>query len=184
MTSLTTEHIKKETTNIMGLFKVSRDLNAFLAELQDKGCSENEISLIMSQNTKNAFYSYRNEEAPEVTTDINNKAPEGFLAGAVTGGAIGAVIGGLTLTGSLLIPGSQVLLLGPAIGAIAGGAAGGTAGGLVGLLAGMGIPEIEAHFYKDAVDNEENILVVVKAPKDQEKVIKDVFKRYDPEKMA
>lgn len=180
MNSQVADYIKKDTKNVMGLFKATRDLNGLVTELQQIGCSPDDISVIMSNQTKDTYFNHN--EAPEVVTKLENKAPEGFTAGAFAGGTIGAIIGGLTLTGSLLVPGSQVLLLGPALGVIAGGAAGSAAGSLIGALIGFGIPEVEAKFYKDAVDQEENVMIVVRALKGSEDRINDTLKKYDPEK--
>ena len=101
----------------------------------------------------------------------------------MAGGVLGAIIGGLTLTGSLLIPGAQLLLLGPAIGALGGLAAGAATGGLVGWMVGMGIPEVEAKFYQDAVDRDENVLLVVDARKEDTHAVQDVFKRFNAQKV-
>lgn len=119
MATTTQEVTKKDTKNVLGLFKASRNINGLIGELTQKGITQDDLSVIMSEGTRNNHFNQ--EISPEVITELKNKAPEGFTTGALVGGAIGAIVGGLTLTGSLIIPGSQVLLLGPALGAISGG---------------------------------------------------------------
>lgn len=169
----------QSTKNVMGLFRPETNFQSMFNELQQSGYTADDYSVIMSEHTRNQHFNSSGADQPEVTTQLNNKAPEGFTTGAMVGGALGALIGGLTLVGSLVVPGSQLLLFGPAVGALTGLATGAAAGGLIGALVGMGIPEIEAKFYQDAVDKDENILVVVNSRLDDANRIEDLFKRYD-----
>lgn len=177
----TMQHEKTDHKNVMGIFAPSTDFTTLFNDLRTRGYDKEDVSVIMSQATQDRYFA--GGQNPEVTTKLEDKAPEGFTRGAVAGGILGAIIGGLTLTGSLFIPGAQVLLLGPAIGAISGLAAGAATGGLAGWLIGLGIPEVEAKFYHDAIDRDENVLVVVNARKEDQHVIEDAFKRFDAKKV-
>ena len=87
----------------------------------------------------------------------NTKAPEGAIAGAGAGGALGALLG----IGALSIPGAGALLAaGPILAALSGAAAGAALGGVAGAVVGMGIPEIEAKRYEGKIAGG-NILIAV-----------------------
>ena len=122
----------------------------------------------MSETTRDSYFSAQE----------SNKAPEGLTVGGISGGLLGALIGGLTLIGNVVAPGAGFLVAGPLVGAITGGAIGAATGGLIGALVGAGIPEHEAKFYEDALKKEGNILLVAHVPHEQAKDVRDVFHRY------
>ncbi len=73
------------------------------------------------------------------------KAPEGAVAGAGTGGLVGAALGWLAGIGSLAIPGAGPLVAaGPILAGLGGMGLGAAVGGTAGALVGYGIPEFEA----------------------------------------
>ena len=85
-------------------------------------------------------------------------AAQGTVTGALIGGGLGAIVAGLTATGSIAaIAGTgglaMPLVAGPLAAALAGLGAGGAAGGIVGALVGAGIPEHRARQYNDRLDN-------------------------------
>ncbi len=152
---------------ISGIFNNPSDLESLVETLYSRGVKSEDISILMSDKTKELHF------APKEET----KAPEGTVWGGVSGGVLGAIIGGLTVVGTVLIPGVGLLVAGPLIGALAGGAVGATAGGIVGALIGVGIPEHEAKFYEDALKQEGNSLAVVHVPKDLANETRAVFDR-------
>ena len=153
---------------VSAIFSADSDIDGLLDDLYGRNLSDDDISILMNENTRSEFFS-----AKEST-----KAPEGATIGGLTGGVLGAVIGGLTLVGSIVLPGAGLLAVGPIVGVLTGGLVGTAAGGLIGALAGAGIPEHEAKFYEDALKQNGNILVVAHVTKDYEKEIRALFERY------
>ncbi len=86
-------------------------------------------------------------------------AKESAAIGGVTGGAIG-LIGSL---GVLAIPGvGPVAELGILLAnTVFAGAIGAASGGLLGALVGWGLPEDQAKYYSDRVNNDGSYLVIV-----------------------
>ncbi len=166
----------------MSLFHPSTDFSALFAELKNYGYYAEDLQLIMSDNARKRYFN--SDKTPDVNVELNDKASEGFTTGAISGGLIGAIIGGLTLSGSLLIPGSQILLLGPAVGGISGALAGSATGGIIGALVGMGIPEVEAKFFNESVNDNDNVLVVVNAREDNADDVADLLNRFDAKKTS
>lgn len=81
------------------------------------------------------------------------KAPEGAAAGGVIGGALGAIVAGLTATGSIAAiaatgGAAAPLVVGPLAAALAGLGAGALGGGIIGALVGLGFPEVHAKEYE------------------------------------
>src|SRR3954451_10373947 len=106
------------------------------------------------------------------------KAPEAAMAGAGTGGVLGAALGWLAGLGALAIPGvGPFIAAGPLMAALSGAAVGATVGGITGALVGMGIPEIEAKRYEGKI-KDGNILLAVHVNDGHEiDRAKEIFKR-------
>ena len=103
------------------------------------------------------FAGFRREDRSVIFPDYDNplahekgsKAPEGAVAGGLTGASVGGIIGLLAGIGSLAIPGVGALIAaGPLLGMLSGAAVGAAAGSLTGSLIGLGIPEYEAKRYE------------------------------------
>lgn len=93
----------------------------------------------------------------------SSKAPEGAVAGGMTGASVGGIVGLLAGVGALAIPGLGALIAaGPLLGLLSGAAVGAAAGGLTGALIGLGIPEYEAKRYEGHLQDG-NILIAVHA---------------------
>lgn len=91
----------------------------------------------------------------------STKAPEGAMAGAGTGVALGGTLGWLAGIGSLAIPGvGPLIAAGPILAAAGGAAVGGALGGIAGALVGLGFPEYEAKRYEGKI-RDGNILISV-----------------------
>ncbi len=162
---------KQGFEQISGLFTAYKDFADLIESLNLRGYQESDISVLMSENTRNQYF------APQE----NTKAPEGATLGSLSGGIVGALIGGLTLIGNIILPGTGLLVAGPLVGALSAGAIGAAAGGLIGALVGAGIPEHEAKFFEGALKEKGRILVVVHVPKDHVKEVKAVFERHHAE---
>ncbi|MCE3236393.1 MAG: hypothetical protein K0Q50_2584 [Vampirovibrio sp.] len=161
-------HAKNEFDQISALFASYQDFSGLIEALNARGYREEDLSVLMSEKTHHQYF------APQE----NTKAPEGAAFGSLSGGILGAVIGGLTLVGNIILPGSGLLVAGPLVGALTAGAIGAAAGGLIGALVGAGIPEHEAKFFEDALNKQGQILVVAHIPKDRVKEVKAVFERF------
>jgi hypothetical protein len=106
------------------------------------GFSSNDISVLFPDKATTRHFAH----------EKNTKAPEGAVAGASTGLALGAALGWLAGIGSLAIPGAgPFIAAGPIVALLSGAAVGGAVGGLTGALVGMGIPEFEAKRYEGRI---------------------------------
>ena len=162
---------RNDYEQISGLFTSYQDFANLIEALNQRGYREEDLSVLMSESTHRQYF------APQE----NTKAPEGAAVGSLSGGVLGAIIGGLTLVGNIILPGSGLLVAGPLVGALTAGAIGAAAGGLIGSLVGAGIPEHEAKFFENALQKEGRILVVAHVPKDHSKEVKAVFERHNAE---
>ena len=168
---------REKIEHVSGIFNSTAQLNQATDSLDRMGLG-NDISLLMSEETRSYYGDTSKEEIRGVEGfEHTSKMPEGTATGGLTGGILGAIIGGLTLVGSILIPGSGLLVAGPLVGAITGGAIGVATGGLLGALVGAGIPETEAKYYEESLKKEGNALLVAHVPKDMVKEVKETFKR-------
>lgn len=169
------DHEKIE--HVSGIFDSTTQLNQALDSLDRIGLG-NDVSLLMSEETRSYYGdAWQDDIRGSEGFEHTSKMPEGTATGGITGGILGAVIGGLTLVGSVLLPGSGLLVAGPLVGALTGGAIGVAAGGLLGALVGAGIPETEAKFYEESLKNQGNALLVAHVPKDMVKEVKEIYKR-------
>ena len=153
---------------VSGLFSSETNVQALLIDLQRQGIGPELVNILMSNQTRDHY----------ADLEKDTKIPEGASIGGLSGGTLGAVIGGLTMAGSLLVPGLNLLVAGPIVGVIAGGAVGTAAGGLVGALVGAGMPEYEAKSYEKQLEQDGNVVVLVHALKDETHSVKDLFKRH------
>lgn len=166
-------HGKGEYEQISGVFESYTDFANLIEALNTRGFREDDLSVLMSENTHKQYF------APQE----NTKAPEGATFGSLSGGIIGAIIGGLTLVGNIILPGSGLLVAGPLVGALTAGAIGAATGGIIGALIGAGIPEHEAKFFEDALKEEGRILVVAHVPHAEVKEVKAVFERCNVDRL-
>lgn len=129
--------------------------------LHELGYGRDDISVMMDDKTREKAFA----------AVVNAKGSEGIAAGATVGGVLGAIVAGLTATGSVAaIAGTgglaTPLVVGPLAAALAGLGAGAVGGGIVGGLIGVGIGEKRAHDYEKGL-REGGILVAVR-PKTKE----------------
>ena len=143
---------------------------AIVSELQAKGFSNNDISILFPDSTGTNDFAH----------EKHTKAPEGATTGASTGGVLGGALGLLAGIGTLAVPGlGAFVAAGPLMGALSGAALGAAVGGITGALMGMGVPEYEAKRYEGKL-KEGNILISVHVESNKEKdLVKEVFKDAD-----
>jgi hypothetical protein len=127
---------------VTGLFKTRSAAERAVENLVDDGYSREDISILMSDATRGR----------EFALQMATKAPEGAAAGATIGGALGAIAASLVALGIIVVPGLALVAAGPVVATLAGLGAGAAAGGLTGALIGVGIPEHEAKFYNEAIE--------------------------------
>lgn len=129
---------------ITGSFADRDSAERAFENLRNRGYSEKEIHLIMSDEARKRHFSDKSDKS-----ELGNKALEGAGVGGAAGGVIGATLMAIAAAGATLaIPGVGLVIAGPLAGALAGGATGAAAGGLIGTLVGMGIPEDRAKRYE------------------------------------
>ncbi|MGA9417916.1 MAG: hypothetical protein WBV40_02120 [Candidatus Cybelea sp.] len=134
---------------------------AAVERLHGLGYGRDDISVMMDDKTREKAFS----------AVVNAKGSEGVAAGATIGGVLGAIIAGLTATGSVAaIAGTgglaTPLVVGPLAAALAGLGAGAAGGGIVGGLIGVGIGEKRAKDYEKGL--REGGIVVAVRPKSKE----------------
>ena len=128
---------------ITGFFKDRGAADRAVDDLQKAGYGINDISVMMTEDTRTRKF----------VAEKGSKAPEGAAAGGVVGGALGAIVAGLTATGSIAAivatgGAATPLVAGPLAAALAGLGAGAVGGGIIGALIGLGIPEVHAKEYE------------------------------------
>lgn len=143
---------------VTGVFKTRVAAEAAVDALLKRGYTRDDISVLMSDATKNK----------EFAIETGTRAGEGAGIGGAVGGAVGAVLAAVAAVGTnIALPGLGLVVAGPLVAALAGAGAGGAAGGLVGALVGAGIPEHRAKVY-DASLRAGGILIGVEAKTDEE----------------
>ncbi len=139
--------------NITGIFDSKFEADRATLQLLNEGFSNSDLSLIMSDATRDIFL-YNGEDAA-------SKVAKGGAAGAAIGGALGALLAGLTAVGSIVITGgSGILIAGPLVAILSGLGAGGIVGGFSGALIQAGFAADEAANYEDEIRAGKAILVV------------------------
>lgn len=161
------EATQKQTSHSMmtGQFNDKESLEAAYASLRAQGMNEDEINVVMSDDTRKKYY------ANDTDSEIGSKAAEGTGVGGLIGGTLGAIIAGVAALGTnLVLPGVGLVVWGPIAAALAGAGAGGLTGGLVGALVGWGIPEDHAKLYEEGIKNGGTVLGVT--PRNAEEAAK------------
>lgn len=148
---------------LTGLFSDKESSEGAYKSLRDRGYSDDDINVIMSDDTRKNWFGDDNEGHSELGT----KAAEGTGYGSAIGGTLGAIIGGVAAIGTnLVLPGVGLIVWGPIAAALAGAGAGGLTGGLIGALVGWGISEDRARSYETGIKNGGSVLGVT--PKSDE----------------
>jgi len=146
---------RQEERLLTGMFRDRESTEGAYRSLRDRGYTDDDINVMMSEDTRNKYYS-------DGDSDLEgNKALEGAGAGSAIGGTLGAIIGGIAAIGTnVLLPGLGLVVWGPVAAALAGAGAGGLTGGLVGALIGWGIPEDRAKHYETGIKEGGTVLGV------------------------
>jgi uncharacterized membrane protein len=159
---------------ITGLFDSSTAAREVLYKLEGMGFSPAQINIVSADD----------KIGHSLSIDKETKASEGGLIGATTGGLIGAIVAGLAATGSIVIPGVNLIVFGTAIAAAAGAGLGAATGGLAGALIGLGLPEYEVKYYEDKVKEGSTLIAVEAENDDRAAVVKDIFETQKAHRVA
>ena len=126
------------------LFDSSESANEYYDFLINAGYDSDDITVIMSKDTKERFYAIN-----EHVSDTGEDALKGAGAGGAIGGTVGALAGALLAIGSsIVIPGLGIAVAGPIAAVLAGAGAGGATGAVVGALVNAGLSDSLAVEYK------------------------------------
>lgn len=137
---------------IAGIFDTDTTANHAVSALLDQGFEKDDISLIMSDKAHEKLFSSTDDEADRVA--------KGGIIGATVGGALGALLAGLTTVGVIVLPGGSLLAVGPIVAALYGAGAGSALGGLSGALISAGFAADDANRYEQEIKNGKAIVVV------------------------
>ncbi|MGB3608524.1 MAG: hypothetical protein WA775_14470 [Psychroserpens sp.] len=147
------------------VFETAESANTYYDFLIESGYSNDEITVIMSEKTKDKFYATNDH-----ISKTGEEALKGAGAGVAIGGTVGAVLGAIVAIGtSIVIPGLGIAIAGPIAGALAGAGAAGTGGAIIGALANAGLSNSVATEYKNAMDKGQIIISV--EPKDRHDIV-------------
>jgi hypothetical protein len=122
----------------VGIFATVEGAKRAVANLLDAGFTKEQITVICSDETKERYFHEFEHQEPAGTH---------VPAATITGGTIGALVGGLSVIASAVATGSLSLWAAGPISAWAGG----VAGGLVGAMMTRGVEKELADFYQQAV---------------------------------
>ena len=136
-TTLTNKYMQNPALEV-GVFDSIDDARKAVHALLGAGFSNEQITVVCSDETKEKYFSEFEHQHPAGTY-----TPSATIAG----GTIGAVLGGLTVVASAIATGSLALWAAGPITAWAGG----VAGGLVGAMMTRGVEKELANFYQQAV---------------------------------
>jgi hypothetical protein len=152
---------------ITALFKNPKTAEKIYDALLTRGYKQADIDLVMSEDTRNTYFS-KNDSTASVK-DLGNKSLEGTGVGAVVGGTVGAIAAAVAAIGtSLVIPGLGVVIAGSLAASFAGAGAGAAAGSLVGALVGLGIPDDQAQILESGI-KAGGVVIRCKAKSDDER---------------
>jgi hypothetical protein len=141
--------METQSNFLTGTFRDLESAERAYNKLRDRGYSDNEINVIMSEDSLKRYFK---DDDRNKKTDFGNKAKEGAGTGSAIGGAIGAAAGIVAAIGtSVVIPGLGFVIAGPLAAGLAGAGAGGIAGGIVGALVGAGMPKDRAEKYAKGI---------------------------------
>lgn len=149
---------------ITGLYRNAPDAAAAVRRLEARGVDAQRISIVANESFDRESF----------VVDTHTKLPEGAAIGAGAGGAIGALVAGLTTVGAIASGGAGVLVAGPLVAALAGAGAGAAGGSVIGALVGLAIPEHELKHYEDAI-REGSVLVGVECEEGERDSVRSVF---------
>jgi hypothetical protein len=168
--------MEKNTNILTGAFRDRTTAERAYDRLRERGYTDDEINIMMSEETRKKYFDKNMEEKSE----FGNKALEGAGKGSVIGGAIGATAGIIAAIGtSLIIPGLGIVIAGPIAAGLAGAGAGGITGGIVGALVGAGIPEDKARKYEKRIKEGDIVMGVRPRDRKDAEYLEEDWRQYE-----
>lgn len=152
---------------VAGIFDNKIAADAAVSQLLDRGFVKDDISLIMSDTTRDALFSSTDDEA--------NRAAKGAVAGATVGGVLGALLAGLTTAGALVTSGGALLVAGPIVAVLTGVGAGAVAGGLAGALVRAGFAADEANRFEEEIKRGKAVVLIHAEDERRAQIARDIF---------
>lgn len=144
--------------HVLGSFKTIQGARLAADRLVEEGVPEDRLGLLISPEAREHLAIAR----------THSKAGDGAATGGITGGALGALVMGVTTVAAVAAPGVGILAAGPIVAMLTGAGLGAVAGGTVGGLIGLGLPETELVRVSDVITNKG---VVVTVTSDDKKVL-------------
>jgi len=152
---------------VTGLFRDRDSAERAYQTLSDRGYSQDDVNLVMSDETRKKHFT----DIDGVETELGSKAAQGAGVGGAIGGTLGAIAAAVAAIGtSVVFPGLGLVVAGPLAAALAGGGAGAATGGLLGALIGWGIPEERVKEYESGI-NDGGILMGVNSRSDEDAML-------------
>ena len=143
----------KHAKNIVGVYQSEQEAIAAIEDLIKWGYDRSEISVIGKDHN----------HVDTVTEETGTAVEDTAATGALTGGALGGATGLLAGLGALAIPGiGPIVAAGPIAASIMGAITGAGVGGLAGALIGLGIPDDDAKYYQESVEDGKILVLVDK----------------------
>lgn len=146
-----------EMQRAVGLFPDRSTAEAALVQLRDSGFDMDRVSIVSKEAKTGEM------QGAAVNSSEDSKVADAAGKGATVGGVGGGAVGLIGSLGILAIPGvGPIAELGVILAnTVFAGAVGAVGGGLVGALVGWGLPEDQAKYYSDRVNNSGDYLVLV-----------------------
>jgi hypothetical protein len=152
---------------VAGIFDSEISADHAVSSLLDEGFSKDDISLLMSDKTRERIFSSTDDEA--------NRVAKGGAVGAALGGTLGALVAGMTAVGIIVLPGGSLLAVGPIIAALSGAGAGAAIGGLSGALINAGFAADEANRFAKEINMGKAVVIVHTSDADKAIVAESVL---------
>lgn len=152
---------------VVALFPDRTNARQAYAWLIDRGYTDQDLSVLMSVETREYFEMVEREQAAAAGTRTGG--------GVALGAAIGAIAG---VAVSVALPGLGLVVAGPVLAGLAGASAGIVTGGLVGGMMDLSIPESYATEYEQGLRAGGVVLGVLPREGDAD-AIKDRFGELD-----
>ncbi|AIL12808.1 hypothetical protein IM40_03590 [Candidatus Paracaedimonas acanthamoebae] len=152
-----------ETKFLLALFKNPYEAESAYNELLNKGYKQEDITLIMSNNTHETHFTKNHN----IENKVVAKSFQQISAGGAIGGAVGVIAAALITIGATAVPGLGITIVGSLAAIFAGIGAGAATGSLVGALIGTGISNEDANKYEQGI-KEGGIVIGITPPTTQE----------------
>jgi hypothetical protein len=165
---------------LTGSFRDRTSAERAYNRLRERGYTDEEINIIMSDETRTKYFTDKDKEDVKDETDFGNKAMEGAGTGSAIGGAVGATAGIIAALGtSLVIPGLGLVIAGPIAAGLAGAGAGGITGGIVGALVGAGIPKDRAEKHEQNIKEGDIVMGVHPRSDEDASYLEEDWREYE-----